>query len=155
MPKTRAQPTSRAVDLLDEHKRLHAYVEKLEATLALPPLEARAAWAADLASSLAGLRPLLRAHFASEEQGGGLFEAIRAALPETARACEQLLGEHAGLLDRLDRLTARVQAGTPAEEAWRSLLAEVRSLCHDLARHEERENEFLFRSIEDETAAQD
>jgi hypothetical protein len=155
MPDTRVRPVSRAAELLDEHRRLHAHLQTLEAALSAPPaLEARAAWAAELASSLATMRLLLQPHFAREEEPGGLFDEIQVALPGAAHACEQLRAEHAGLLDRVERLAAGVQTAIPPE-ALRPLLADGLSLCHDLVRHEERENELLLRALEDETPAQD
>jgi len=155
MPEIRPQRIAQAQEILDEHKRLHGYLEKIEAALSAPPRpEAVGAWLASLASSLQELLPLLRAHFAREDEGG-LFEEIEAAWPNAARVCERLRGEHEGLLARFGRLRAETEVAPADEEALQALVARARSLSRDLTRHEEAENELLFRSLDDAVAAQD
>jgi len=144
-----------AEGILDEHRRLHAYLERVEAALVFPrPARAAADWLAGLASSLGELGPFLRAHFGREEEEG-LFDRIQATWPHAARACERLQGEHRILLARLERLQAESEARSLAEEALDALVAGVRSLLKDLARHEELENELLCGSLDDAMAAQD
>lgn len=152
MPETRI---SQAQKVLEEHKVLHGYLDKMEAALsALPPPGETSSWLGGLASLLQDLLPLLKAHFALEEDGG-FFEEIEEAWPHTARACARLREEHGTLLERFERLRAETEAGPSGEEALQALVAHARSLLKDLAHHEETENDLLFRSLDDAVAAQD
>lgn len=144
-----------AEGILEEHRQLHGYLERVEAALSAPrPPEAAAVWLAGLAASLWELAPFLRAHFGREEEEG-LFDQIQAAWPHTARVCDRLRSEHAVLLARLAGLRAESEAGPLTEEALGVLVSGVRSLSKDLSRHEELENELLCRSLDDSVAAQD
>lgn len=152
-------PTPRLIPqaegVLEDHRRLHGHLEKIDAALcSLPPPETAAAWLADLASALRELLTLLQAHFAREEEGG-FFERIQVAWPHTARACTRLQSEHGTLLARFQRLQAETEAGPLTGEALPVFVARAQSLSKDLARHEELENELLFRSLDDAIAAQD
>lgn len=152
MPETRI---SQAERVLEEHRMLHGHLDGLEAALsATPTLEAAASFLAPLASRLQDLLPLLKAHFASEEEGG-LFEEIEEAWPQAARVCARLRDEHGTLLARFERLRAETEAAPSGEGALQALVAHARSLLKDLAHHEEAENELLFRSLDDAVAAQD
>ena len=144
-----------AEGILEEHRRLHAYLERVDTAVSAPrPPRAATDWLAGLASSLGELGPFLRAHFAREEQEG-FFERIQATWPHAARACERLQSEHGVLLARHERLQAESEARSLTEEALDALVAGVRSLLKDLARHEELENELLCGSLDDAMAAQD
>ena len=141
--------------ILEEHRQLHGYLEKVEAALsATQPPEAAVVRAAGLASSLGELVPFLRAHFEREEEEG-LFDRIQAIWPHAAHACERLQGEHRVLLARLERLRAESEAGSVTGEALGVVVAGVRSLLKDLTRHEELENELICGSLDDAMAAQD
>ncbi len=143
-----------AEGILEEHRQLHSYLERVEAALSAPPPEAAAVWLAGLASSLSALAPFLRAHFRKEEEEG-LFDQIQATWPHAAHTCDRLLGEHPVLLVRLAGLRAESEAGPLTEEALDALVSGVRSLLKDLSRHEEVENELLYGSLDDAMAAQD
>jgi hemerythrin-like domain-containing protein len=144
---------SQADGIVEEHRRLHVHLEKVEAALpAAGPPEAAAV--ARLASALAELAPFLRDHFAREEKEG-LFERVQATWPHAAGACESLEGEHRTLLAGLERLQAESAAAPATEEAVSTLMAGARSLLKDLARHEEVENELIVGSLDDAMAAQD
>ena len=137
---------------LEEHRRLHAYLEKVEAALSAtgPPETA----VLTLASTLGQLAPSLQAHFAREEEEG-LFDRIQVTWPHAAQACERLRGEHGVLLARLERLRAAGEAGSATEGALSTLVDGVRSLLEDLRRHEALENELMTSSMDDAMAAQD
>jgi iron-sulfur cluster repair protein YtfE (RIC family) len=144
---------SQAQGILEEHRQLHAYLETVEAVLS-DLRRPEAAALAGLTSSLEKLVPLLRAHFAREEEEG-LFDRVQATWPHAAHACERLQGEHRALLARLERLWTESEAKPVAADALGALVAEVRSLLKDLARHEELENQLICGSLDDAMAAQD
>jgi iron-sulfur cluster repair protein YtfE (RIC family) len=147
--------TPQAEAVLEDHRRLHGHLERIDAALCSPPPpEAAAGWFAALATALRELLPLLQARFEREEEGG-FFERIQVAWPHTARACARLQGEHGTLLARFQRLQADAEAGPLAAEAFPVFVGRARSLSKDLSRHEELENELLFRSLDDAIAAQD
>jgi iron-sulfur cluster repair protein YtfE (RIC family) len=135
--------------VLEDHRRLRQALSEIESTLAAPPAPATLA---TLTALLAALRARLRSHFKAEEQGG-LFRRIQEAAPEQSAACARLLGQHAAILTRLDRLQAEATAYLPGQSALDGLRAAVRELLNDLARHEERENELLLRTLEGTPAA--
>jgi len=139
--------------IVEEHRRLHVCLEKVEAALsaARPP---EAAAVARLASTLAELAPFLRAHFAREEEEG-FFDRVQATWPHAAGTCERLVGEHRTLLARLERLQDESGAGLATEEAVSTLMAGARTLLKDLVRHEELENELIVGALDDAMAAQD
>lgn len=137
---------------LEEHRRLHGYLEKVEAVLsATAPPEAALS---SLAFALGRLAASLQAHFPREE-AEGLFDRIQATWPHAARACERLQGEHGVLLARLERLRADVEAGPASEGALSTLFDGVRSFLTDVRRHEALENELIIGSLDDAMAAQD
>lgn len=117
-----------AEGILEEHRQLHGYLERVEAALSAPPTpEAAAVWLADLAFSLSELAPFLRAHFGREEEEG-LFDRIQATWPHAAHICDRLLSEHPVLLARLAGLRAESEPGPLTEEALGALVSGVRSL---------------------------
>jgi iron-sulfur cluster repair protein YtfE (RIC family) len=136
---------------LEEHRRLHGYLEAVEAALSASAPEAAVS---GLVSTLGQLGPALQAHFAREEEEG-LFDGIQEAWPHAARACDRLRGEHPVLLARLERLQAEGKAGSVSEGALSTLLDGVRSFLKDLGRHEALENELMTGSLDDSVAAQD
>jgi iron-sulfur cluster repair protein YtfE (RIC family) len=137
--------------IVEEHRRLHVCLEKVEAALSVAP---EAAALAGLASALAELAPFLCAHFAREEKEG-LFDRVQEAWPHAAGACERLVGEHRTLLARLERLQDESGAGLATEKAFSTLMAGARALVKDLVRHEELENELIVGALDDAMAAQD
>lgn len=139
---------------LEEHRSLHAALERLRlALVSRPPWQPAVFWA-PIASQLADLLRRLEAHFVAEEEGG-LFEQIRQTAPDSSGACARLLAEHGALLHRLERLRAEAEAG-PADAAalaaWREGLF---ALLADLNGHEERENELLLYSLDGVVGAPD
>ena len=143
---------SRADAIVEEHKRLHGFVARLESFdwRAAPPSDG----VAELAACLHELVPLLEAHFVSEEQGG-LFEEIQEAWPNSAHQCAHLRAEHGGLLARFERLRVEAESGTASAHVLADLVARTRAVCRDLARHEDAENELLCRALDDAVAGQD
>jgi hypothetical protein len=111
-------------------------------------------WLATLDSCLSRQLPQLEAHFDLEERGA-LFEEIEEALPDTAVACAELRGQHQQLLAVVADLRESVELASPGAPAVDALGSRCRGLVEQLGRHEERENELLYRAVGDEIGAQD
>jgi hemerythrin-like domain-containing protein len=140
--------------ILEEHRKLRHSVNRIQSMVSNPPDPAhRPAWLRDVSGLLVDLTPRLIVHFESEEKGG-LFEEIQQAWPTTAEMCRTLLGEHRILLARLSELSAA--SGRPMDEAaFGAFLDRASSLLKDLSRHEERENDLLYRTLEGGPSALD
>jgi hypothetical protein len=90
---------------------------------------------------LTNLGDYLRQHFAHEEEGGYLEEAI-AHLPRLGPRADELMQQHGPLLCRLAKLEQRLHAARSAE-AWQALTKEFSGLAEALAAHEEAENAIM------------
>jgi Hemerythrin HHE cation binding domain len=123
-------------DIETQHRELREMVAAIEATgelMQLVPL-------------LEALRTQLQAHFAGEERAdGGLVEAVGASAPRHLRRLDELLGEHARLLEAVDELIARGR--TLVNGAVRDLVRDTRAVSRQLERHEARETELLTDAI--------
>ena len=115
-------------ELREDHRRLHALVDRLRAASDL----------AALAAVLEELHAALTAHFNAEEKPGGLYDALGVCVPEFRAPLSGLVDDHfriaAALRDMRDR--AR-QAPGHAPDA---LLGEAARLAQVLGEHEKREH---------------
>jgi malate synthase len=115
-------------ELREDHRRLHALVDRL-----------RAAGDIDaLAAVLEELHAALTAHFGAEERPGGLYDALGLCTPEFRGQLSELVDDHyriaAAVRDMRDR--ARPALGSPHD----SLLGEAVRLAQFLGEHEKREH---------------
>ena len=107
---------------------------------------ARSKWSkastAQIVDYLAVLRDHLAVHFAREEEGGYLEEALVHS-PELQPEANRLMDEHPHLLTQFDALlgTARAKAGEPAP--WPALAKELNAVIRELVTHELDENKLL------------
>jgi len=123
-------------DIEMQHRELREMVAAIEATVELT----------QLVPLLEELRAELQAHFADEErEDGGLAEAVGASAPRHLRRLDELLGEHARLLEAVDELIARGR--TLVNGAVRDLLRDTRAASRQLKRHEARETELLTDAV--------
>jgi hypothetical protein len=115
-------------ELREDHRRLHALVDRLRAVSDLDAL----------AAVLEQLHAALTAHFNAEEKPGGLYDALGVCVPEFRAQLSGLVDDHfriaAALRDMRDR--ARLTLGG----AHDSLLDEAARLAQVLGEHEKREN---------------
>lgn len=88
------------------------------------------------------LRERFSRHFAAEEEGGHLTEALGLA-PEFLSHAKLLLLEHRDLIRRLDRLLVDVQSQETSPDSWADTTQDFGRLILRLHRHEEAENELL------------
>lgn len=132
--------------LLAEHRRLHRLLLHARKVIAGSVDAAEDEWRRGVIKVLRDLRATLQCHFAEEEEGGCLDEAV-SFRPSLAGDLKRVEEEHPQLLAEVDRLIAQVADGasTPAEHV--ALAAAFDELCRDLHTHEAAENEILRRGF--------
>jgi hypothetical protein len=115
-------------ELREDHRRLHALVDRLHAARDLDAL----------AAVLEELHAALTTHFNAEEKPGGLYDALGVCAPEFRDQLSGLVDDHyriaAAVRDMRDR--ARQDLGSPHD----SLLGEAAQLAQFLGEHEKREH---------------
>jgi hemerythrin len=126
--------------MLAEHRRLHRLL--LQARKTIAAYAGDSDWAQSVVNVLRELRATLECHFADEEGGGCLDQAV-SFRPALAGAMKQIEAEHPRLLAQVDRLVAQAKDGrdTPADHV--SLTTAFDELCRGLHTHEAAENEIL------------
>jgi hemerythrin len=126
---------------LAEHRDLHQVFDRIRAAIAAtdaPTPEQRR----EVTQMIVNLRDCLAQHFAQEERGGYLEEAVT-RLPRLEAKAAALQRQHGELLDAANAvLIAARQAATPAD-AWNVLRIEYTKLMQRLCAHEAAENEVL------------
>jgi hypothetical protein len=132
------KPKSKPVDsrkrILDDHRRIGALLSDI----------ATATTAADTATHLQQLLPLLRRHFREEENEiDGLHTTIRMQTPQYCNELDELKKEHRDLLERTQQLLDQSERGGDA----RQLRTRGAELQQRLAAHETRETEVFVDSI--------
>jgi iron-sulfur cluster repair protein YtfE (RIC family) len=128
--------------LLAEHRRLHALLRQVQATIVHSGSPDRDASPADVVATLRKVRSELEAHFAEEDSGGCLEEAV-SRVPRLAAEAERIEAEHPELLFELDRLIAQAQEGGQSIESRLAIEKMFDDLCRQLHAHEAAENALL------------
>ena len=95
-----------------------------------------------LLTSLNELHQHLAQHFAREEEGGYLEEALVHA-PRLKDQAAQLMAEHPPLLKKFGDLVAAAQSGKPEQSKWPSLASDLKKAIDELVKHEMGENQLL------------
>jgi len=128
-----------------EHRELQRLVQALKHLFA-----ADRPWSRELASEAACMLDELRAHlhqhFAKEEEGGYLEQALAAA-PRYHEQAEALLRQHGSMLQQMDQIAATAKGATAAENRWRELPVQVRELLQSLIAHETAENQIVQHAL--------
>lgn len=127
--------------LLAEHRDLFNLMRSVRSAFAAtgsPTPEHRA----DVLASLHDLRAHLADHFAQEEQGGYLEEAVT-RVPRLSKATRSILAQHPTLLAELDRLIADLDAVANAAQSWRRAEDDFEAFAAHMAAHERCENEVV------------
>ena len=91
------------------------------------------------------LRAALEQHFAREEEPEGLHELIASLAPNTVASLQNVLGEHQGFLERLDRLIASARACLEGPLA--EILRDTAALSRNLRDHEARETKLFTDAV--------
>lgn len=101
------------------------------------------AWGAETAARVDQLQAAFRYHVEQSEGPNGLLPEIMEIAPRLANAVHHLEAEHAGLLERIERvrvLAERAGTGGPVGEVREAALA----LLSDLAGHRHRGAELIY-----------
>jgi hypothetical protein len=129
---------------LAEHRHLHEQVCEI-----LHLLEAEATSAEQFDLIIARVRAVeewLQEHFAREEEGGCLEEAISRA-PAFAAQAAALHREHAQFVLMIDRVARHAQEARDWRKRWSELRADFQKFAQKLHAHEQAENELLGRAF--------
>jgi len=133
----------RAIDQLRaEHRRLHGVLRHLRNSLvnAVGPDESPSF--TEVVRLLTSVRDELSRHFAQEEAGGCLDEAV-SHCPTLSTEVGRMRAEHPELLMAVDRLIARARKMTPSPVNQCELQREFEDLLHRIRAHEKAESELL------------
>jgi iron-sulfur cluster repair protein YtfE (RIC family) len=106
---------------------------------------------AELTKRLEDLLKELRSHFAEEEEGGCLEEAV-ARCPSLGPQTKDLMGEHPQLARALEQLLAAMKDRAANQEAWQK---QFEAFATDLRAHECAENRLLQTALGGEAADYD
>jgi chromosome segregation ATPase len=104
-----------------------------------------------LIERLEDLRRELRSHFAEEEKGGCLEEAV-ARCPSLGPQNKDLMGEHPQLIRALEQLPAAMKGRATNQEAWQQ---QFEAFAADLRAHECAENRLLQTALGGDAAEYD
>lgn len=129
--------------LRQRRAELYESMGALRQALAAPTSGRLAAWREWVEVALVELSADVRAHLAITEGPDGLHHDVVEMAPRLSYAVGRLSTEHAGLVDLLDRMRARVPAG-PVDE----IRALGTDLLDRLARHRRRDAELVFEAYE-------
>jgi hemerythrin len=141
------------VKALAEHRELSSLVKTIETRLrdALGTEAAREAAQRELPELFNRLWAYLRQHFAEEEAGGLLDEAI-SRLPRLGPQVTALERQHEPLLRELGQLLAKVQQCGCSEEKWQCIARELKAFTESLRTHEAAENRLAAEAFNGESA---
>ena len=122
-------------ELHEDHRRLHALVDRLRAA---PDLHA-------LAAVLEELHAALTAHFNEEEKPGGLYDALGVCVPEFRAQLGDLVDDHYRLAGAIRDLRDRARQALGS--AREPLLGEAARLAQVLGEHEKREHAMVDAAV--------
>ena len=133
--------------LMAEHRRLDQLI--LRTLQAIPNWEESdvGGWPQSVVAGLAAIRRELAQHFAEEEAGGCLEEAV-ARCPALSTEADRVQGEHGRLLEVLDELARHCrQVRRPTRRDLLVLEHELRAVAQKLRLHEAEENSIMQRAF--------
>jgi iron-sulfur cluster repair protein YtfE (RIC family) len=124
--------------VLAEHRDLFHLLLSVRSALANagPPTPDRRS---EVLDSMHHLRDHLADHFAKEEQGGFLEEAV-ARIPRLSAAVQSILGQHPLLLANLDRVIEDLEASPDDSVAWVRANHDFEAFSARMTAHERSEN---------------
>jgi hypothetical protein len=127
------------VHLRAEHRRLHECLRRIQRDWAA---RQSALGIGVVLEDMKALRAELAHHFAEEESGGCLEEAI-ARQPRLAPEADRLERQHVELLGHLDRLVEQMNAAAQTGRRADDAKSAFGHFAHELRRHEHAENRLL------------
>lgn len=128
--------------LATEHRRLHGILRRLQDSLVYAVGPDEAPTFIEVVRILGVLRDELTHHFAQEDAGGCLDEAV-SHCPRLSAEARRIAAEHPELLADVDRLIAGVQGLEPTSVNQFALQREFAALFHKIRAHEKSEAELL------------
>src|SRR6188474_603770 len=128
--------------LIAEHRRLHRMLRLARAAIVASGGPDRDAPGADIVRVLRQVREELDHHFAQEEAGGCLDEAV-SRCPSLSAEAHRIETEHPQLLEGVDRLIAQALDSDQSVETRVALQRGFDNLCMQLNAHEAAENILL------------
>jgi hypothetical protein len=132
-----------ATYLRSQHQRLHASLGRIAQLWSLRTERSRpATLILQMIDGTEELRAELAHHFAEEECGGCLEEAV-SRCPSLGPEAARLEGEHADLLRQLDHLLLQLRRLQPTEQPTGQMEGEFRRFAKQLEAHESAENRIL------------
>jgi hypothetical protein len=140
----RGEPECRcyADHLIAEHRRLHALLRQMRQAIARGVEPDERPSFDEVARVLARLRQELVHHFAEEEDGGCLDEAV-SRCPRLAGEAKRIESEHPQILAEIDRLAAQARELPPTYIHQLAIQREFDRLCQELCAHEKAENTLI------------
>ena len=128
-----------------EHDTLRDKLRRIHAALAVRDMEAD-----EIAELLHEFQTALRAHFSTEEESEGFFEAVTAHAPQLANRADRLCLEHRELLQKAAELCRFAAAGSPSLAWWRELNSRCHEFTRQLMQHESEESKLLQQAYQEE-----
>jgi hemerythrin-like domain-containing protein len=133
--------------LVAEHRRLNQLIHRTLRAIPNWADSGTACWSQLVVGGLAAVRQELAQHFAEEEEGGCLEEAV-ARCPALASQADQVQAEHGCLLQILDELIGHCrQIQRPTSRDLLGVEQELRAVAHKLHLHEAEENHIMERAF--------
>ena len=128
--------------LVAEHRRLHSTLRQVRSSLVYAVCPDETASFTEVTRILVGLRDELARHFAQEEEGGYLDEAV-SHCPKLSAEAKRIEAEHPELLAEVDRLISQTRQLEPTPVNQFALQREFEDLFHRIRAHEKSESELL------------
>jgi hemerythrin len=128
--------------LIAEHRRVHRMLRLTRSAIVSAHGPDRDATADDIVAVLRRVRDELEHHFAQEEGGGCLDEAV-SRCPALSAEARRIEAEHPELLRAVDRLIAQALDGNQSVVGRIALEGAFDDLCRQLDAHEAAENALL------------
>jgi hypothetical protein len=129
-----------------EHRRLHRMLCLARSAIVASGGPDRDSTAADIVRVIRQVRDELEHHFAQEEGGGCLDEAV-SLCPSLSAEARRIEAEHPQLLTRVDALIADALDYDQSPEKQLALGREFEELCRQLEAHEAAENALLRKAF--------
>lgn len=128
--------------IVAEHKRLHSMLRQMRHAICHSVQPDENPSFARIAEVLARLREELTHHFAEEEAGGCLDEAV-SRCPSLSAEAKRIEAEHADILAQLDRLAEQAGSLPPTPQNQVAIQRAFDQLYRLLHQHEAAENRLL------------
>jgi len=132
--------------LISEHRRLHRMLHMAQHAIVGASGPDQDATSADIVKVLRQVRDELEHHFAQEEGGGCLDEAV-SLCPTLSAESRRIEAEHPQLLTAIDRLIAQALDSDQSLQKRLELGIGFQVLCRQLDAHEGAENALLRRAF--------